>query len=136
MSGILTVLALDFDHRLHHLRQKFRLGAGSIFGAEFDVVAEGFGVSHGIASLLDDLVFGLVELELAVDGTGCQKYVDAATVAGRGNGLGGGIDVLGDRAGKAGDACRFAGFGHGLYRCKVAGAGDKAGFDDIDTQLL
>ncbi len=94
-------LRAGIDHGLADLRQEIRLRAGGVLRAELHVVTVLQRVLDAPDGLLDDFVFGLLQLELPVDGGGRQEDVDPAALSGRFDRLSRALDVLGQAAGQA-----------------------------------
>ena len=90
------------DGRLDHLAEEVGLGAGGVLGRELDVGAVAGGPAHARHGLLDDLLLGHLQLELAMDGAGGQEDVDPRPL-GVLDGLPGPVDVVLAAAGQAAD---------------------------------
>ena len=66
-----------FDHGLNNLTEKIDFSAGGIFGREFHIWAEILRVLHTGHSPGDNFLLVHPQFELAVNGTGGKKDVDA-----------------------------------------------------------
>ena len=110
------------------------LGAAAVLGGELDVVDVAAGLLDALDGDAGDLVEGLLELVLAVDGRGGAEGVDAGAV-GVLHGFAGAVDVPRHAAGEAGDDGVRELFADGLDGLEVALGGDgEAGLDDVDAE--
>ncbi len=124
------------DRGQDDLCEEVQFRACRVLGAELHVLAVALGTSDALLRSAHDLLLGHLELELAVDGRGCQEDVDAWPL-GVFERLPGAVDVGVGTARQAGDHWAFDLARHCAYSLKVAWRGDrKAGLDDIDTQIL
>ena len=125
----------SLDHRLDDFREEVGLGTRSVLGRELDVVTQGAGVGDRLAGLLDDFVFGLVELVGAVNRAGGQEDMDPATLASGLDRFGSAVDVALQTARQAANAGLGRLAGDRLDGGEVIRRGNrKAGFDDVDAQ--
>src|SRR5262249_36829142 len=69
----------DFDYGVEDPAEEIGIGAGGVFGREFDVIAKRFCQTNGFAGLRDALLTGDAQLVLQVDVGGCEEHVNAGT---------------------------------------------------------
>ncbi len=91
------------DGNADDLDEEVGIGAGGVFGGEFDVVGESAGEADGFGGLVERLGAGDLELGFEMQVGGGEEGVDAG-LFGRLDGAGGSFDVLTLTAGKRGDA--------------------------------
>ena len=116
--------------------EEIEFGADSVFGGEFDVVAEFLRLLDGANCAFDDLGLIHFEFEFAMDGAGGEEDVDAAFLS-AGQSTFGFFDVFVTAAGECADCGAVAEAGGDLRDgFEVARGGDgETGFDDIDTEF-
>ena len=123
------------DGALDHLGQEIQLGPRGVLRREFDVLAVALGALDALDGAADDFLAVHVQLELAVDGAGRQKDMDARPFAVL-EGLAGAVDVLAVAAGQAADDRPVDLLRDGLHRLEVARRGDReAGFDHVHAEV-
>ena len=123
------------DGRLDDFAQKIELGARGVLGRELDVVAVAGRPADAVHGPIDDFLFVHLELELAMDGAGGQKDVDARGIA-VAQGFPGAIDVFVVAAGQPADDRAVNVLGDLADRFEVARRGDReTGLDDVDAQV-
>ena len=125
-----------FDGHADHFDQEVAIGAGRVFGREFDVVDKGAGQAHGFGRLVERLLAAHLELVLEVQIARGEEDVDARAV-GKLKGACGHLDVFFFGAGQGGDARLADGLGDGGDGREVAlGGHGEAGLDDVHAQIF
>ena len=119
-----------------HADEEIRIGARGVFGGKFHVVGILGGMAHGGDSHFHDLIRGLAELVLHVDGRRGEEDVDTR-VARPVQRLPCAVDVVLVAAGERGDLHVGDGVGDGMNGFKVAHAGGReTGFDDVHAKAF
>ena len=121
--------------RLHHATEKVRLGTSGIFGRKFDIRTIPGRPLYACNCTADDLLFVHLQLELAMDRTGCQKDVNSRLCSGL-KGLPGAINIGITTPGQTTDD-RAADLTGNFPNCfKISWRGNwKSRFDHIDPEI-
>ena len=129
-------LGAGLDRRLEHAAEEVHVRANRVFRRKLNVVGELAGELDCGDGRLDHLVGLHAQLLLHVDGRSGDKGVDPLARR-RGDGVPGGLDIALGRACKRADGGVLNHLCDRADRLGVAWAGGgKAGFDDVNTQLL